>query len=241
VICQSCKQERPIEWFAKPRGTGRRSRRCSSCKKWATCAVKRWHKKGRECSRCAQIRPCPEEITDFAWRPAVCQECQKAKARERQAAWAREKRQNDPEFRRRQIATSRRWQERNPDYVTNAERRRYQAIKADPVRQARHREDARMRYRLRQMQQGRNPRMLSAKTYAKHYGTGFGAAATVEVADELRRLTIRDVEQNGHRNIDKRVREIASGQKTRISLVTADRLCVKYGLTLSLVYPELAA
>jgi hypothetical protein len=241
VICMSCKKDRPIESFAKPRGTNRRARRCTSCKKTATCAVKRWHKRGRECSRCGEVRPCPDQITDYAWRPAICAVCQRAAQRARQAEWARVKRANDDDFRRRQIEATRRWLDAHPDYKIEAERRRYRAIKADPARYERLKEDARMRYRLRQMAKGRDVRVLSAKTYAKRYGTGYGNAPTVEVNDELRRLAKQDLALHGDRGTDKRVREIASGLKWRVSLMTADRLCVKYGIPLTLLFPDLAA
>ena len=239
MICMSCKRDQPIERFAKPRKTGRRSRRCSSCKKTATCAVKRWHAKGRDCSRCGQIRPCPAEITDFPWRPAVCAACQKANERRRQAEWAAAKRASDPDFRRRQIDATLRWQKSHPEYVLNAERTRYAKIKADPERWARYKEDARMRYRLRQMRNGRTVRVLSEKTYMRKYGTGFGNGPSVPVTEELLQLVRRTVERDG-RHGDKRIYGILNGQK-RVSLVTADRLCAQYGMPLNLIYPELAA
>jgi ribosomal protein S25 len=239
MICTSCKQDKPVRFFAKPK-KGRRSRRCSACKRTATCAVNRWHREGRECSRCERVRDCPAEITDYPWRPAVCQICIRAKANERTAAWARDKRAQDPQWRRRQIEATLRWQGRNPEKVAEGHARRYAKMMADPERHEARKEDARMAHRLRQERKGRASKPVSEKRYVERYGTGYSSKLTIPVNDELRRLVALEVDAYGNRESDKRVREILRGVD-RISLVTADRICTALGVPLSLVYPELAA
>lgn len=243
MICQTCKQDRPIRFFAKNKADKRRSRRCSSCKRSATCKIRRWHKEGRECSRCGAFRECPAEITDYPWRPAVCQTCQKAKANARTAAWARTKRATDPEWRQRQIEATLRWQERNPEKVAANHKRTYEMMMADPERHERRREDARMAYRLRREKAGKQHRPLTEEEYVKRYGHGFGQSPTVPVNEELRRLALKEIEtaESGWWWQDRRLREVAAGTAENISLVTADRLCTRFGVPLNLIYPELAA
>lgn len=99
-----------------------------------------------------------------------------------------------------------------------------------------------MGYRLRREKAGKQHKPLTAKEYAERYGTGFGRAPTVEVNADLRRLVLSEVVTGGiDARMDKRAREIITGDTQRISLITADRLCAQIGIPLTLVYPELAA
>jgi hypothetical protein len=248
MICLKCKRDLPIERFTRSRDKAkRRSRRCSGCKRSATCAVKRWHKQGRPCARCAQTVPCPEQITDYPWRDGICKACQKAKTREFQREWARNRRAADPEYRRRQIAATLRWQKRNRAVVRIHEQRRYERMRADPERYARFKGDQRMRYRLRRERAGAAPPPLSVESYVERYGTGFGKAPTVpaEPLAPLLRSALAEVsEASFARESDvspRRIRDIVSGVATRVSLVNADKLCVYLGLPFTLIYGDLDA
>lgn len=244
MICVKCDRELPIERFAwtsrTTKSPRRRSRRCSDCKRTATCNVKRWHKKGRDCSRCGQVRPCPAQITDFPWRPAVCKDCIKAKERARQREWAAEKRANDPDFRRRQIDATIRWQQRNREYRLEAEKRRHRAIRSDPQRLARRREDQRMRYRMRREQAGNPTRPVSQKTYIKRYGRGSYTHDRVAVEPLMPLLLARDprelAESSGlnRSTIDR----LLTGRNTDLMLPDADKLCVALGIPISLIYAQ---
>jgi hypothetical protein len=246
MICQKCKRDVPIERFATT-PKGRRARRCSGCKRHATTSVKRWHKKGRECARCGQTVPCPEQITDFPWREtAICKPCIKAKARARCAEWAREKVAADDEFRQRRIAASRRWQARNPDAVYAAERRRWDKVRADPERYARAKEDARMRYRLRRERAGSPSKPLSEATYLRLYGTGVSKARSKLVPVEpLLPLLSAAVELHGEVAVarasgvpERRLFDLLHRRSRNVSIISADKLCVYLDHPFSLVYAE---
>jgi hypothetical protein len=245
VICMSCKRDLPIHRFAVTPAS-KRSRRCAGCKCTATCNVKRWHKHGRECSRCGEVKPCPAQITDFPWRPAVCQLCQKTKERDRQREWAAQKRANDDDFRRRQIEATLRWQQRHPEYVIEAEHRRYAAIKADPERYERHKESARMRYRLRQQKAGRQIRPISEAEYEQRYGTARGKLTprvpTAPLARLLRDVFDLEAVADAARLSSSFVGRVARGEYDAkgLTIRDADALCIALGTALTLVYPQAA-
>lgn len=249
MTCLKCKRELPIERFAwtpaSDKSPRRRSRRCSGCKRTATTSVKRWHKLGRECSRCGQTWPCPAAITDYPWRDAICKACSKASERERQKLWSREKRANDPAFRRRQIDATLRWQARHPEYVVAAERARYERIKADPERWERHKEDARMRYRLRQERIGRPSKPVTSHTYIKRYGDPHRGPRID--ATPLRELLHEVLETSGLPGFAEEagysfsfVHRVWMGRYKTLAVSDADALCVSLGMPLNLVYHEAA-
>lgn len=245
MICQGCKQDLPIERFGRTAKSKRRSRRCSGCKRSATCNVKRWHKKGRECSRCGETRPCPEQITDFPWRPGVCQPCIDAKARARTSEWARWKRKIDPEWRARQVAASIRWQHRHPDRVREANRQRFLSTVADAKRHERLKEDQRMRYRLKREREGKPAKPMSAAAYVARYGNGFGNSRKVpsEPLVEPLRRAVEEIGQTAFSDVSGvsplRIHEIVNERTERISMVNADKLCTHLGIPFNFIYPDL--
>lgn len=248
MICKTCRKDRPIDDFKRySRESNSRATRCRHCRAASTRRVARWHENGRRCERCRKLKPCPGEITDIDRSNAgVCKACQRAKARNFQRNWSRDKRASDPDWRRRQIDATIRWQKRNRTYVLDADRRRYVRLRKDPKRVARFNEDARMRYRLLQERKGRQLPPLSEGAYARQYGTGYGRSTVVDAAPLLP-LIQHHISMVGGLELArvskvsiKALERVAKGVQDQISLVTADRLCVAFGLPLSLVYPELA-
>jgi transcriptional regulator with XRE-family HTH domain len=244
VICMTCKVDRAIDLF-DPGSPGKRpKRRCRICHDASAERQARWRQRGRQCSRCQIVKACPREITDFDREPAVCKTCQKTKERDRQREWTRAKRAADDDFRRRQIEATIRWQKRHPDYVLAAEHARYARMRADEERYARHKEDARMRYRLRQEREGVTLRVLSEEAYHRRYGDGqHGSDVSRLDAAPLRRLLRADPELDmaiiAERSGLSRsyVERVTGGKYTRLALRDADRLCIALGTTLSALYP----
>jgi hypothetical protein len=244
MICMTCKRDLPIERFAwTPKK--RRSRRCSGCKRRATTSVKRWHEKGRKCSRCATTVPCPAQITDFPWRDAaVCKACIRAGDRDRQREWARVKRATDPDFRRRSAEASKRWQQANLARVYAAERERYRRIRQDPERHAAYKETIRMRYRLRREQDGAPVKPVSEKTYLKNYGTGVSKFKVVPIDPllEMLREAVETIGEGAVADVSgipaRRLYDYLHRRQANVSIIAADKLCVYFGTPFSLVYGD---
>jgi hypothetical protein len=244
MICAGCKRDLPIENFAKVKSK-RRSRRCSGCKRRATTSIKRWHTKGRECTRCGLTVPCPEQITDYPWREiAICKPCISAKANARTAEWARWKRANDEEWANRQRAAALRWQARNPEMVRANNQRRYVRIKADAVRHEQLKGDQRMRHRLRQEKLGRPSKPLTAQTYVARYGSGVSRVKVVPVGPLLPMLreAVETVGKGVVADIagvpERRLYEYLHRREANLSIISADKLCVYFGTPFSLLYGE---
>lgn len=243
--CKTCKRELPASDFAKVKSGGR-SRRCRHCKRRMTFNVKRWHKHGRECSRCGETRPCPDQITDFPWREiAICQPCIDAKARARTSEWARWKRRVDPEWRRRQIDAMLKWQAKHPEQVREINKRRYERAKSDPVRRERIRENARMNYRMNRERIGKPPKPLTAEVYERLYGAGFGRSKTVPIEPlaSMLKQAIEDIDRHSLADVsgvsERRIYDIVNDKQNRISLVHADRFCVYFDVPFKVLYPDI--
>jgi hypothetical protein len=106
-------------------------------------------------------------------------------------------------------------------------------------------ENARILLRLQREREGRPLPALSVPEYHERYGRGYGRSTQLPAAP-LRPLIERALESESEVELgrraavaDRRLREILTG-KQNISLVTADRLCVALGFTLSVVYQEAA-
>jgi DNA-binding XRE family transcriptional regulator len=201
-----------------------------------------WREHGRECIRCGQTRECPEQIGIHP-NAKVCEQCKAARTRERRRAWAAKQRATDPGFRLKQTDATRRWRARHRDRHLEYSRLYYEWLKAEPERWARHLEDARINYRLRQERQGRTVQPLSEETYIARYGSGYGRSTRLP-AEPLKPLVRDGVQMWGEETLAglarvsvKRVREVANGKMT-VSLVTADRLCNAFGLPLSAIYQD---
>jgi DNA-binding Xre family transcriptional regulator len=137
------------------------------------------------------------------------------------------------------------WKAAHPGKQEEYQRNHYARKKLNRKQWAEYLEESRLRARLKAEREGRPFAPVPLDEYRKRYGTGDGPHNTV-AAESLRPFVVRALRTGTEAELarragvsDKRIREIGQGVE-RISLGTADRLCVALGLTLSLVYPEAA-
>jgi hypothetical protein len=170
------------------------------------------------------------------------------RARQHQREW-KERLRADPERYQAVLAVERDrkriWAKANHERKLEQQRSSYWRLRADPERWARWLETHRLAYRLQREREGRPLPALSAQEYRERYGRGYGRSTLLPAAP-LRPLIERALESESEVELgrraavaDRRLREILTG-KRNISLVTADRLCVALGFTLSVVYQEAA-
>lgn len=133
------------------------------------------------------------------------------------------------------------WYRNNREAVKRHHEAAEEKTRRDPVRAAARREGQRFSARLRAEQKGRPMKPLSEAEYVKRYGDGKSRAGSLPVAPILELLEGFDTVTAG-RMCDElgihRHRLLVGGE--RISVVTADRICVYLGVPLSLVYQEAA-
>jgi hypothetical protein len=217
-MCEEC--SRNADWRRSKRDVIKRRQPCEGCggpkgpgarrRYCDRCRAERERSGARMCERC-QIRP-----PRYA-RAKLCLRCH-ALAQKRRLSYRN------------------RWNRR-----VRANGRTYPS---DATR-AKATETWRLYDRMRRDREGRPRKPIDPEVYAERYGRGYGRIELVPAAPLtplVRRALTREseIELAGRAGIsDKRIREIVGGQGN-IALVTADKLCVALGYTLSLVYPEAA-
>lgn len=133
------------------------------------------------------------------------------------------------------------WYANNREAVLRHHRNADEREKRDPVRRAKRRENQRFSARLRAEQQGRPMAPVSEEVYVKRYGDGKSKAGSLPVAPILELLAGFDELTAGRMCEELGIhRHRVLSSVDRISLVTADRICVYLGVPLSLVYQEAA-
>lgn len=236
----------------EPKGICRACKHAEYQKHW------RWHRVGRICPRCGERRACPEEIgEDYR---AVCSTCARERVRERQREWARVRRLNDPKFAERMREAARLYKQRHPEKTKEIEHRRYEQIRADPVKWERHKGDQRMRYRMRQERKGKPVKPVSKRVYVQRFGSGRHSFANTLPVAPLRTVIDAwlptEVEHqwttNEHETTSagvvqlaeiagvsaRRIGSILNGEQERVSLGVADALCVALNVPLASLYFE---
>jgi DNA-binding Xre family transcriptional regulator len=134
----------------------------------------------------------------------------------------------------------------NPGKQQEYQRIHYARKRLNPQEWAEYLEESRLRARLKAEQEGRPFKPVSLEEYRERYGGGWGRSSTLPAEPLIpfirRALHVEsEIELAERAGIsDKRIRDVLNGNAPNIALVTADKLCVALGYTLSLIYPEAA-
>jgi transcriptional regulator with XRE-family HTH domain len=185
---------------------------------------------------------------------------ERAKYRERDAAWARAKRKTAAGQ-----ATSRaavkRWRKRNPEKYRESIRKTRAKLTADPEKHAAFLADRRIDYRLRAEREGRAMRGMRPETYANGNGKEFhGGRLDIGPLRELVSEWLGDhhgkpmgghdwhvngVAAAGYEQLaqvtgvsDRTLREVAHGERAFVLYETADRICTGLDTPLASLYPD---
>jgi DNA-binding Xre family transcriptional regulator len=138
------------------------------------------------------------------------------------------------------------WKRAHPGKQQEYQRIHYARKRLNPQEWAEYLEDSRLRARLKAEQEGRPFKPVSLEEYRERYGGGWGRSSTLPAEPLIpfirRALHVEsEIELAERAGIsDKRIRDVLNGNAPNIALVTADKLCVALGYTLSLIYPEAA-
>jgi DNA-binding Xre family transcriptional regulator len=216
-LCDECRQS--AKWRHNRLGVIKRRQPCEGCGGPKGPGARR-----RYCDRCREKRAAPRmcercgiEPPRYA-RAKLCLLCHaRAKARNRH----------------------------HHNHLNREARARGSVYPSDRARRAKAAEAHRLADRMRRERQGRPRPPVDAALYAVRYGKGYGRVAVVPAAPLLPFVVYAlahetEAELAERTGISpKRIQDMLNGAPN-IALVTADKLCVALGYTLSLVYPEAA-
>jgi DNA-binding Xre family transcriptional regulator len=239
-VCQDCGREcDPAQGEIKPKG-----RSCRECIRQRRNDYDRVYRVGyyerNHDALLAKARAYrAEHYDEIRMRQAIYDEAHREQARVRSKAWYEANKERHAE----RVA---RWKAEHPERQKLYRQRHYENLKRTRQGWEKYLEDQRLSWRLLAERRGRPVKPVSLEEYRERYGSGWGKSITLPAEPLLpfiRRAlrTESETELAGRAGIsDKRIREVLNGNVSNFALVTADKLCLALGYTLSLIYPEAA-